>query len=145
MPRLVVSPLVLPDEHPPNPRPSPWPALITLPTLAKFHIVWRRLCDVAGFPSRLFEHTLTAVCILPGYQSGRKYKIQSYILRPSKCPFYVRPDLYCFEVRLASTLPPSLQLVVYFGSEWWYYLVFIFYMSYADELPHSISLVTCIC
>ena len=35
MPRLVViSSLVLPDEHPPTSPPSTWPAFITLPTLA---------------------------------------------------------------------------------------------------------------
>ena len=79
MPRLVVSPLVLPDEHPPTPTPSRWPALITFPTLAKFHLVWRRLCDVP-FPSCLFEHTLTAVCVLPEYQSSRKYNTNSYML-----------------------------------------------------------------
>ena len=68
MPRRIVSPLVLPDEQPPTPTPRRWPALIPLPTLAKFHLVWRRLCDVVLFPSsRLFEHTLTAVCVLPKY------------------------------------------------------------------------------
>ena len=34
----------MPDEHPPTPPPSRWPALITLPTLAKFQLVWCRLC-----------------------------------------------------------------------------------------------------
>ena len=31
-----------PDEHPPTRLPCRWPALITLPTLAKFQLVWRR-------------------------------------------------------------------------------------------------------
>ena len=36
-----------------------WPALITLPTLAKFQLVWHRLCDIVLFRSScLFEHTL---------------------------------------------------------------------------------------
>ena len=34
-----------PDEHPPTPPLCRWPA-ITLPTLAKFQLVWRCLCDV---------------------------------------------------------------------------------------------------
>ena len=29
-----------------------------------------------------------------------KYNVYSYILRPSKCRFYFRPDMYRFEVRL---------------------------------------------
>ena len=47
-----------------GPSPSWWPALITLPTLAKFPLVWRRLCDVMLFPSCLVEHTLTATSAL---------------------------------------------------------------------------------
>ena len=70
MPRLVRRPLVLPDEQPPTPSPRRWPALITLPTLAKFHLVWRRICDVVLFLSCLFERTLSAVCLLPEYRPG---------------------------------------------------------------------------
>ena len=70
-----------PDEHPPPPPPCRWPDLITLPTLAKFQLVWRRLCHVVLFPfSYLVEHTLTVVCVLPKYQPGRKYNVRSYIL-----------------------------------------------------------------
>ena len=54
-----------PDEPPPAPPPCRRPALITLPTLAKFQLVWRRLCDVVLFPSCLVEPTLTAICVLP--------------------------------------------------------------------------------
>ena len=39
----------IPDEHPPTPLASRWPALITLPHLAKFQLVWRRLCDIVMF------------------------------------------------------------------------------------------------
>ena len=35
-----------PDEHSLNAPPCRWPALINLPTLAKFQLVWRRLCVV---------------------------------------------------------------------------------------------------
>ena len=55
-------PETIPDEHPVTPPPSRWPALTTLPHLAKFQLVWRRLCVVVLFASCLFEHTLTAVC-----------------------------------------------------------------------------------
>ena len=71
----------MPVEHPPTPPPCRWPALITLPTLARFQLVWRRPCDVMLFPfSCLVEHTLTAVCVQPEFQPGRKYSVYSYIL-----------------------------------------------------------------
>ena len=41
--RLIVSPPSLSPSHPPTP--SRWPALTTLPPLAKFQFVWRRLCE----------------------------------------------------------------------------------------------------
>ena len=43
--RLVVSPPSLSPSHPQTPPPSRWPALITLPPLTKFQLVWRRLCE----------------------------------------------------------------------------------------------------
>ena len=66
-----------PDEHPPTPPPSRWPALVTLPHLAKFQLVWRRVRDVGLFASCLFEHTLTAVCVQREYQVRRKYCVHS--------------------------------------------------------------------
>ena len=48
-----------PDEHPPTPPPSWWPALFTLPTLAKFQLVWRRLCGVVLFASCLVKYGFT--------------------------------------------------------------------------------------
>ena len=39
-----------PDEYPPTPPPCRRPALITLRTLTKFQLVWRRLCDVFAVP-----------------------------------------------------------------------------------------------
>ena len=77
-PKMLIS-QTTPDEHPPTPPPCRWPALITSPTLAKFQLVWRRLCDVL-FRSCLVEHTLTAVCALPEYQSRRKYNIYTIFL-----------------------------------------------------------------
>ena len=38
-------------------------SLITLPTLAKFQLVWRRLCDVL-FPSCFVKHGLTDAPLL---------------------------------------------------------------------------------
>ena len=91
----------MPDEHPPTPPPCRWPDLITLPTLAKFQLVWRRLCHVVLFPfSYLVEHTLTVVCVLPKYQPGRKREPYSNILWPSTCPLYFRLYLYRFVDRL---------------------------------------------
>ena len=73
-----------PDEHPPMPPPCGTPALITLHTLANFQLVWRCLCDVVLFRSScLFEHTLTAVCVLPEDQSVVSikciYKFNDYL------------------------------------------------------------------
>ena len=58
----------MPDEHPPTLPPSRWPALITLPTLAKFQLVWRRLCDVVLLPSCLVKHSLTDASLLIEYR-----------------------------------------------------------------------------
>ena len=60
-------PQMMSDEHSPTPPPSRWPAFITLHHLTKFQLVWRRLCDVVLFLSCLFEHTLTAVCVVHEY------------------------------------------------------------------------------
>ena len=49
--------------------------LCTVATLAKFLLVWCRLRDVLFRSPCLFEHTLTAVCALPEYQSCRKYNV----------------------------------------------------------------------
>ena len=69
------------DEYPPTSQPCRWPVLITLRTLVKFQLVWLGLCDaVLFFSSCLFEHTLTAVCVLPEYRSDRKYDIHPDIL-----------------------------------------------------------------
>ena len=43
--RLVVSPPCLSPSHPAMPLPSRWPALTTLPLLAKFQLVWCSLCE----------------------------------------------------------------------------------------------------
>ena len=45
------------------------------PTSPSFQLVWHRLCDVVLFASCLSEHTLTAVCVLREYRSGRKYNV----------------------------------------------------------------------
>ena len=43
--RLFLSPLSLSPSHPPTPPPNRWSAFTTLPLLAKFQLVWRRLCE----------------------------------------------------------------------------------------------------
>ena len=45
MPRLVVSPPSFSPSQPPTPPPNRWPALTNLRPLAKFQLVWRRLCE----------------------------------------------------------------------------------------------------
>ena len=51
--RLVVSPRSLSPSHPPAPIPSRWPALTTLPPLAKFQLVGRLLCEALRSSSSL--------------------------------------------------------------------------------------------
>ena len=53
-------------EHPPTPPPTRRSALITLPTLAKLQVVWRRLCGVL-IPSCLVKHGLTDALLLIEY------------------------------------------------------------------------------
>ena len=72
-----------PDEHPPTPPPCRGPGLITLPTLAKF------------------EHTLTAVCVLPEHQSVVNMMcIQTFCGHLNILYIFDQTDLHRFEVRL---------------------------------------------
>ena len=84
--RTVLISQTTPDAHPPTPLPCRWPALVTLATLAKFLIAWRRLCDVVLFRSScLFERTLSAVCALPEHQCRRKYNVYSSVSTSQTC------------------------------------------------------------
>ena len=85
----------------------------------QFQLVWRRLCDVMFRFSCLFEHTLTAVCALPKYQSCREYNAYANCLSHLNVLYnFDQPDLYRFEVRLELyganahlvVSPPSLSL-----------------------------------
>ena len=81
----------MPDEHPPTPLPCRWLALVTLRTLAKVQLVWRRICGVVlSRSSWLFEHTLRPVCALPEYPSC-KYNINSYFFNVADAAIGLRP------------------------------------------------------
>ena len=54
-------PQTMPDKHPPMPRPSRCPALITLPPFAKFQLVWRRLCE--ALPSSSLVTYILLYCL----------------------------------------------------------------------------------
>ena len=98
----------MPDEHPPTPLLRHCPALLTLPHLAKFQLVWRHLCDVVLSPSCLFEHTLTAVCVLPEYPPSF---LSSFVLSaslPSSSPASLPPT--CLASTFSSTPLPILHL-----------------------------------
>ena len=61
-----------------------WPALIIVPSLAKFQLVWRRLGDVLFRSCCVLKNTLTTVCALSEYQSCPKYhviSIRAFILQ----------------------------------------------------------------
>ena len=71
----------MPEEHPPTPPPCRRPTLLALPTLAKFQLVCRQLCDGVLFHSScVIKHTNMAVSALPEYQSCREYDDHSSIL-----------------------------------------------------------------
>ena len=64
----ICSSRTMPDEDPPMPRPSRWPALIALPTLVNFQLVWRRLDDVVPCTSCLVKYGLTDAPLLIKYR-----------------------------------------------------------------------------
>ena len=71
--RLIVSPPSLSSFHPTTPLPSRWTALTTLPPLAKFQFVWRRLCE----PSAVFvfpRWSETSVSAVSSSLKCRSYK-----------------------------------------------------------------------
>ena len=98
----------MPDEQPPRPLPSQSPALIALPTLAKFHVVWRRLFDVVLLPSCLIEHGLSDAPLLI------EYRFQLIRVAPSTLQLRSkgRPSLRSstFPRFLLPSLPPSSSL-----------------------------------
>ena len=114
-------PQTTPDEHPPTPPPCRWPALITVPALAEFQLVWRRPCDVVLFCSSCqFEHTLTAVCALPECQYLAETQcVFKHVVthlnalcildQTDLYRFEVRPELYGANARLVVS-PPALSL-----------------------------------
>ena len=115
-----------PDEHPPTPPPCRWPALLTVPILAKFQLVWRSLCNLVLLASScLVEHTLTAVCVLPAYQPGRKYNVHSYILLPFKYVYIFDRTCIVLKSGWSSTLrmpllgvsPPSFSPCLLYTSD----------------------------
>ena len=75
-----------PDERPLTPPPCRWPALITLPTLSKFQLVWRHLCDVVLFPSCLVKHGPTDASLLI------EYRFKSLELHPLLFSFVRRAE-----------------------------------------------------
>ena len=60
---------------PPMPPPSQWPAFITLPPLAKFQLVWRRLCEALLSSSSLARQNHSS--LLPRIVCNvEKYKVR---------------------------------------------------------------------
>ena len=112
-------PLTMPGEHPPTPPPSRWPALIILPTLPKFQLVWRRLCDVL-FPSCLVKHDLADAALLIEYRfqvtriapSTLQLRSRGRLSLPPPClsslPLLLRPLCLTSSFLSASLSPPCL-------------------------------------
>ena len=64
-PRLIVSPPPLSSSHPPTPPSNRWPALTTLPPLAKFQLVWCRLCEslLSSFAGQKYSSLVTRLIL----------------------------------------------------------------------------------
>jgi len=73
----------MPVEHPPTPPPCRWPALITLPTLAKCCSAPPACSSTPLRPSLPYPSISLVVNIMC---------IQTFISWQSKCPLYSRPD-----------------------------------------------------
>ena len=84
-------PWKIPDEHRPMPPPSRWPSFIILPTLVKFQLVWRRLCDVVLLPSSLLEHNFMAVCILTCRGTMARRRQAGGLVSLLVCVLYLQP------------------------------------------------------
>ena len=86
--------------------PDRGPALAALRTCAKFRFVWRRLCDVVLLRfSVLFEHTLTAVCVLPEYRFDRRIPLEAYLRKASPTDIRQVVVCVCVCVRFHSEAP----------------------------------------
>ena len=95
-----------PDEHLSTLPPYRWPALITLRTLAKFQLVKHRIYHVVLFRSScLFEHTLTAVCVLPEYRFDRRIPLEAYLRKASPTDIRQVVVCVCVCVRFHSEAP----------------------------------------
>ena len=75
MPRLGGSSPFLSPSHPPTPPPNRLPQLSSLPPLAKFQLVWRRLGEALLFSSSLaggkHQSLLTRLCLICRRYKGR--------------------------------------------------------------------------
>ena len=85
-----------PDEHPPTPLPCRWPALINLPTLAKFQLDWRCLwcCATSLLPRRAHPHS--RLCATPLVSVCRKCKTRFNLLWQCEWTLNVPPFWYRF-------------------------------------------------
>ena len=90
-----------PDEHPPTPPPCRWPALITLPILAKFLLVGRRRCDVVLFRSPACSSTLLRPSVhYPTISLSQILCVFKHCDHLNVLYIFDQTDLYRFEVRL---------------------------------------------
>ena len=96
-----------PDEHPPAPQPCQWPALITLSTLVKFQLVWRRLRDVVLFLSCLVKHGLTHAPLLREYRFQVTRVAPSTLQLRSKGRPALLPSNFPSSFIPSTSLPPS--------------------------------------
>ena len=156
-------------EHLQTPRPTRWPDLITFSTLAKFQLVWRRLCGVVLFPCCLVKHGLTDAPLLIEHRfqvtraapSTRQLRSRGRPSLPSsalpRVPLFLRPlclasfFLPCLAFplrpfllpRRSSIFPPSRR----FGSSCkaisWYALSILFKYSHSSRtqcVNHSLEI-----
>ena len=116
-PKMLIS-QTTPDEHIPTPPPCRWPALITLPTLAKFYLAWLHLCDVQFCPPACSSTPLWPSVHYPSIslfvniiriQTFFYYLNTLYMFEQRDlCRFEVKLELYGANARLVVS-PPSLS------------------------------------
>ena len=103
-----------PDAYPETQPPCRWPALITLPTLVMFHLVWRRLCEIVVlFPSCRVKHGLTETSLIIEYRFQVTRVAPSTLQprskgRPSRPPPYLASPLLPFLLRPLCRAPSFL-------------------------------------
>ena len=104
--RLVVIPPSLSPSHTQTPPPSRWPALTTFPPVAKFQLVWNRLCEALLSFSSLagLKHPslLSRICL-----QCRRYKVRFSLNMKTKSSIIFADTVDALTATFAVSTRPS--------------------------------------